>query len=108
MKLISFLLKSDPTILRIGAIHNKYVIDFSSTNLPKDMINFIKMGTKGLDIANDHIHTCKNKYDVNEAALVLYDTAKTEWCVRHGDKPCPRIIAPLEFIFEGDIYAETF
>ena len=50
----------------------------------------------------------KNKYDVNEAALVLYDTAKTEWCARHGDKPCPRIIAPLEFIFEGDIYAEDF
>ncbi len=69
MKLISFLLKSDPTILRIGAIHNKYVIDFSSTNLPKDMINFIEMGTKGLDIANDHIHNCKNKYDVNDVVL---------------------------------------
>ena len=50
----------------------------------------------------------KNKYDVNEAALCLYDTAKTEWVVRHGEKPCPRIIAPTEFIFEGDIYAETF
>ena len=50
----------------------------------------------------------KNKYDVNEAALALYDAAKTEWFVRHGDKPCPRIIAPTEFIFEGDIYAEDF
>ena len=50
----------------------------------------------------------KNKYEVNEAALVLYDTAKTEWYSRHGSKPCPRIIAPLEFIFEGDIHAETF
>ena len=50
----------------------------------------------------------KNKYSVNEAALCLYDTAKTEWFVRHGAKPCPRVIAPIEFIFEGDIYAETF
>ena len=50
----------------------------------------------------------KNKYDVNEAALALYDTVKTEWIIRHGNKPCPRIIAPIEFIFEGDIHAETF
>ena len=45
----------------------------------------------------------KNKYEVNEAALCLYDTAMTEWFVRHGKKPCPTIIAPTEFIFEGDI-----
>ena len=50
----------------------------------------------------------KNKYDVNEAALVLYDAAKSEWIVRNGTKPCPRIIAPTEFIFEGDIYAEQY
>ena len=50
----------------------------------------------------------KNKYEVNEAALCLYDTAKTEWFARHGDKPCPRIIAPTEFIFEGDIHAEVY
>lgn len=50
----------------------------------------------------------KNKYEVNEAALCLYDTAKTEWVARHGNKPCPRIIAPTEFVFEGDIYAETY
>ena len=49
----------------------------------------------------------KNKYDVNAAALCLYDTAKTEWAVRHGNKPCPKVIAPTEFIFEGDIH-DTF
>ena len=59
-------------------------------------------------ISNIEFRLEKNKYDVNEAALALYDAAKTEWFVRHGDKPCPRIIAPTEFIFEGDIYAETF
>ena len=50
----------------------------------------------------------KNKYEVNEAALCLYDTAKTEWSVRYGKKPCPKIIAPIEFIFEGDIYENPF
>ena len=59
-------------------------------------------------ISNIEFRLEKNKYDVNEAALCLLDAAKTEWLARHGDKPCPRIIAPTEFIFEGDIYAETF
>ena len=69
MKLISFLLRKNPQIIIIGAINNGSVIDFSSTDLPKDMISFIEMGSKGLDIANDYIHTCKNKYDVNEVVL---------------------------------------
>ena len=59
-------------------------------------------------ISNTEFRLEKNKYDVNEAALCLYDTAKTEWVARHGNKPCLRIIAPTEFIFEGDIHAETF
>ena len=59
-------------------------------------------------ISNIDFRLEKNKYDVNEAALVLYDAAKTEWAGRHGEKPCPRIIAPTEFIFEGDIYAEEY
>ena len=50
----------------------------------------------------------KNKYEVNEAGLALYDTAKTEWCVRHGNKPVPRIIALTEFVFEGDIYEKSY
>ena len=48
-----------------------------------------------------------NKYDVNEAALCFYDAAKTEWMARHGNKPCPKVIAPTEFIFEGDTH-DTF
>ena len=59
-------------------------------------------------ISNIEFRLEKNKYDVNEAALCLLDAAKTEWLARYGDKPCPRIIAPTEFIFEGDIYAEEF
>ena len=59
-------------------------------------------------ISNTEYRLVKNKYDVNEAALVLYDTAKTEWHVRHGEKPCPKIIAPTEFIFEGDFNENEF
>ena len=59
-------------------------------------------------ISNIEFRLEKNKYDVNEAALCLLDAAKTEWLARYGDKPCPRIITPTEFIFEGDIHAEEF
>ena len=59
-------------------------------------------------ISNIEFRLEKNKYEVNEAALCLLDAAKSEWLIRYGDKRCPRIIAPTEFIFEGDIYAETF
>ena len=59
-------------------------------------------------ISNIEYRLKKNKYEVNEAALCLQDAAKSEWLTRHGEKPCPRIIAPTEFIFEGDIYAETY
>ena len=59
-------------------------------------------------ISNIEFRLEKNKYEVNEAALCLLDAAKSEWLIRHGEKPCPRIIAPTEFIFEGDIHAETY
>ena len=45
----------------------------------------------------------RNKYDVNEAAMCFYDTAKTEWIRRYGKKPVPKIVSPVEFIFEGEI-----
>lgn len=54
-------------------------------------------------ISNIEYRLTKNKYDVNEAAICLYDAAKTEWFSRHGVKSIPRVIAPVEFIFEGDI-----
>ena len=66
MKLITFLLKNNPKSKRIGAIKNNTVIDFSSSDLPKDMINFIKLGSTGLDIANDVIENQKNVHAIDD------------------------------------------
>ena len=69
MKLITFLLKNNPKTKRIGAIKNDTVIDFSSSDLPKDMINFIKLGSTGLDIANDVIENQKNAHAIDDVIL---------------------------------------
>ena len=69
MKLITFLLKNNPKSKRIGAIKNNTVIDFSSSDLPKDMINFIKLGSTGLDIANDVIENQNNAHAIDEVIL---------------------------------------
>ena len=69
MKLITFLLKDNPKSKRIGAIKNDTVIDFSSSDLPKDMINFIKLGSTGLDIANDVIESQKNAHAIDGVIL---------------------------------------
>lgn len=69
MKLITFLLKNNPKSKRIGAIKNDTVIDFSSSDLPKDMINFIKLGSTGLDIANDVIENQKNAHEIDDVIL---------------------------------------
>ena len=69
MKLITFLLKNNPKSKRIGAINNNTVIDFSSSDLPKDMINFIKLGSTGLDIANDVIENQKNVHAIDDVIL---------------------------------------
>ena len=69
MKLITFLLKDNPKSKRIGAIKNDTVIDFSSSDLPKDMINFIKLGSTGLDIANDVIENQKNAHAIDNVIL---------------------------------------
>ena len=69
MKLITFLLKNNPKSKRIGAIKNDTVIDFSSSDLPKDMINFIKLGSTGLDIANDVIENQKNVHAIDDVIL---------------------------------------
>ena len=69
MKLITFLLKDNPKSKRIGAIKNDTVIDFSSSDLPKDMINFIKLGSSGLDIANDVIENQKNAHAIDDVIL---------------------------------------
>ena len=69
MKLVTFLLKNNSKSKRIGAIKNNTVIDFSSSDLPKDMINFIKLGSTGLDIANDVIENQKNAYAIDDVIL---------------------------------------
>ena len=63
------LLKNNPKSKRIGAIKNDTVIDFSSSDLPKDMINFIKLGSTGLDIANDVIENQKNAHAIDDVIL---------------------------------------
>ena len=53
-------------IYRIGAVKNDKIIDFYSSNLPNDMINFIKLGDEGLkqasqiiNLSNAFIHLMK-------------------------------------------------
>ena len=45
----------------------------------------------------------KHKYDVNEAALCLMDTCKTEWARRYGKKPVPTIMTEEMMVIEGEI-----
>ena len=60
MKLVTFLLKEDLNTFRIGALKDNGVIDFSFSDLPNNMIDFIALGNQGLDKANDLIQVEKN------------------------------------------------
>lgn len=60
MKLVTFLLKEDLNTLRIGALKDSGVIDFSFSDLPNNMIDFISLGNQGLDKANDLIQVENN------------------------------------------------
>ena len=62
MKLVTFLLKEDLNTLRIGALKDSGVIDFSFSDLPNNMIDFITLGNQGLDKANDLIQVENNIY----------------------------------------------
>ena len=62
MKLVTFLLKEDLNTLRIGALKDSGVIDFSFSDLPNNMIDFIAFGNRGLDKANDLIQVENNIY----------------------------------------------
>ena len=66
MKLITFSLKNDPNISRIGAVKNDKIIDFYSSNLPNDMINFINLGNEGLKQASKIIDLSKTIYSYDE------------------------------------------
>ena len=66
MKLITFSLKDDPNISRIGAVKNDKIIDFHSSNLPNDMINFINLGDEGLKQASKIIDLSNTLYSFDE------------------------------------------
>ncbi len=66
MKLITFSLKDDQNISRIGAVKNDKIIDFYSSNLPNDMINFINLGDDGLKQASKIIDLSKTIYSYDE------------------------------------------
>ena len=69
MKLITFSLKDDPNIYRIGAVKNEKIIDFYSSNLPNDMINFINLGDEGLKQAKKIIDLTNTLYSFDEINL---------------------------------------
>ena len=69
MKLVTFSSKKDLTKTKIGSIYKDVVIDFSSADLPTNMIDFIRMGDKGLDIANDYVHLEEGGYFMDDIIL---------------------------------------
>ena len=69
MKLVTFLLKEDLNTLRIGALKDNGVIDFSFSDLPNNMIDFIALGNQGLDKANDLIQVENNIHFNNDIIL---------------------------------------
>ena len=69
MKLVTFLLKEDLNTLRIGALKDSGVIDFSFSDLPNNMIDFISLGNQGLDKANDLIQVENNIHFNNDIIL---------------------------------------
>ena len=69
MKLISFLQNKNTKEIKIGAHCGDYIVDFSSSSLPKDMISFIELGDKALSLANDLIDSQQNLLSVEEITL---------------------------------------
>ena len=69
MKLVTFILKEDPNIIRIGAIDNKKIIDFHLSSLPDDMISFINLGKDGLNQAKKLIDSSNNSYNFEEIII---------------------------------------
>ena len=67
MKLITFLYQSEQ---KIGAVIGEEVVDFSSSDLPKDMIDFIELGEEGLDKATSLIEKGENKLSMNDVKLM--------------------------------------
>ena len=66
MKLITFI---DRSSQKIGALVGDEVVDFSSSELPRTMIDFIELGAKGLEHASTLIKSGKDRLLINDISL---------------------------------------
>ena len=67
MKLVTFLHES---IEKIGAVVDDQIIDFSTSHLPKSMIEFIELGDDGINQANELIAKNDSKISINDVKLM--------------------------------------
>lgn len=67
MKLVTFLHES---IEKIGAVVDDQIIDFSTSHLPKSMIEFIELGDDGINQANALIAKNESKISINDVKLM--------------------------------------
>ena len=67
MKLVTF---SHNEIVKIGALKDELISDFSDSSLPKSMINFIELGQNGIDQANDLIEKGENRISISDVNLL--------------------------------------
>ena len=67
MKLVTFLHES---IQKIGAVVDDQIIDFSTSHLPKSMIEFIELGDDGINQANALIAKIDSKISINDVKLM--------------------------------------
>ena len=67
MKLVTFLHES---IQKIGAVIDDQIIDFSTSHLPKSMIEFIELGDAGINQANALIAKNDSKISINDVKLM--------------------------------------
>ena len=67
MKLVTFLHEG---IQKIGAVVDDQIIDFSTSHLPKSMIEFIELGDDGINQANALIVKNDSKISINDVKLM--------------------------------------
>ena len=67
MKLVTFLHEG---IQKIGAVVDDQIIDFSTSHLPKSMIEFIELGDDGINQANALIAKNESEISINDVKLM--------------------------------------
>ena len=67
MKLVTFLYQSEQ---KIGAVIGDEIVDFSSSDLPQNMIEFIELGNEGLERAASLIEKGENKLSISDVKLM--------------------------------------